>query len=102
VLGHGGQVLLSRMAADLVRENPPPQATLADLGEHMLKDIEDIEPVYQLVAPDLRREFPELRSQRALQPWLVPDAMRTRYFTGRDDLLARVHEQLVERHRAAR
>ena len=39
-LGHGGQVLLSGVAAGLVRENPPPQATLADLGEHALKDLE--------------------------------------------------------------
>ena len=34
-------------------------------------------------------------------PWLVPDAMRTRYFTGREDLLARLRQQLVERHRVA-
>ncbi len=99
-LGHGGQVLLSRMAAGLVRENPPLQATLADLGEYALKDLEGHERVYQLVAPDLQRDFPTLRAalERA---WLVPDAMRTRYFTGRDDLLARLRQQLIERHRAA-
>ncbi|MBV9719415.1 MAG: toll/interleukin-1 receptor domain-containing protein [Candidatus Eremiobacteraeota bacterium] len=34
-------------------------------------------------------------------PWMVPDAMRTRYFTGRGDLLARLRGQLVERRRAA-
>ncbi len=100
-LGHGGQVLLSGIAADLVRGNPPPQATLADLGEYELKDLEGHEHVYQLVAPELQREFPELRSQKALPPWLVPDAMRTRYFTGRNDLLARLRKQIVERHRAA-
>jgi len=99
-LGHGGQVLLSSMTAELVRKNPPPRATLADLGEHVLKDIEGIERVYQLVAPELPRDFPELRSQKALQPWLVPEAMHTPYFTGRDDLLASVGEQLRERHRA--
>ena len=100
-LGHGGQVLFSGIAADLVRANPPAQATLADLGEYELKDLEGHERVYQLVTPDLQREFPELRSQKALQPWLVPDAMRSRYFTGRDDFLARLRQQLVERHRAA-
>ena len=99
-LGHGGQVLLSKMAADLVRENPPLGITLADLGEYPLKDIEAHERVYQLVAERLQREFPELRSPSA-QPWLVPDATRTRYFTGRADLLARVRGQLHERHRAA-
>ena len=35
------------------------------------------------------------------RPWLVPDAMRTRYFTGREQLLARLRAQLLERHRAA-
>lgn len=34
-------------------------------------------------------------------PWLVPDALRTRYFTGRETLLARLREQMTERHRAA-
>ncbi len=33
-------------------------------------------------------------------PWLVPDAMRTRYFTGREHLLALLRQQLVDRHRA--
>jgi len=34
-------------------------------------------------------------------PWLVPDAMRTRYFTGRNGLLEQLRQQLGERHRAA-
>jgi class 3 adenylate cyclase/tetratricopeptide (TPR) repeat protein len=99
-LGHGGQVLLSGVAADLVSGNPPAQATLADLGAHVLRDLERPEKVYQLVAPGLARDFPELRAA-AERPWLVPDAMRTRYFTGRDDLIAQIRRQLTERHRAA-
>jgi len=99
-LGHGGQVLLSGVAADLVRENPPKNATLADLGEYELKNLEGRERVYQLVAPELQRDFPELRAVSEA-PWQIPDAMRTRYFTGREDLLARLRQQLVERHRAA-
>jgi class 3 adenylate cyclase/tetratricopeptide (TPR) repeat protein len=99
-LGHGGQVLLSGIAADLVRENPPPDATLADLGEYELKNLEGRERVFQLVVPDLQRDFPELRAVSDA-PWLIPDAMRTRYFTGREELLARLRQQLVERHRAA-
>jgi tetratricopeptide (TPR) repeat protein len=99
-LGHGGQVLLSGIAADLVRDNPPAHAALVDLGAHVLKDLERPEHVYQLVAPGLQREFPELRAA-VEPPWLVPNAMRTRYFTGREDLLARLRQQLVERHRAA-
>jgi tetratricopeptide (TPR) repeat protein len=34
-------------------------------------------------------------------PWLVPDAMRTRYFTGREQLLAQLHRQLTNHRRAA-
>jgi tetratricopeptide (TPR) repeat protein len=93
--------LLSGVAAELVRENLPPKTTLADLGEHELKDLEGHERVYQIVAPDLRRDFPALRAHKARQLWLVPEAMRTPYFTGRDDLLDRLRQQLVERHRAA-
>jgi len=61
-LGHGGQILLSSTSAALVRENPPPQATLVELGEYALKDLEGDERVYQLVSPDLQCDFPELRS----------------------------------------
>ncbi len=35
------------------------------------------------------------------RPWLVPDAMRTRYFTGREQLLEKIRTQLAEHHRAA-
>ncbi len=35
------------------------------------------------------------------RPWLVPAALRTTYFTGREGLLARIHVHLSERHRAA-
>lgn len=100
-LGHGGQVLLSAVTAGLLLGNLPSLATLADMGEFTLKGIEGYERVYQLVAPDLRRDFPALRAQKALQPWLVPEAMRTRYFTGRDDLLDQLRQDLVDRHRAA-
>src|ERR1700729_3585935 len=100
-LGHGGQILLSSTSAGLVRENPPSLAQLIDLGDHTLKDFAECEHVYQLIAPDLTSEFPELRSQKAMQRWLVPDAMRTHYFTGRDDLLLLVRRQLAERRRAA-
>jgi class 3 adenylate cyclase/tetratricopeptide (TPR) repeat protein len=100
-LGHGGQVLLSGISAGLVRENPPPDATLADLGAHALKDLKGHETVYQLLAPGLQRDFPALRASKMGDgPWLVPDSVRTRYFTGRENLLALVRQQLGQRHRA--
>jgi tetratricopeptide (TPR) repeat protein len=35
------------------------------------------------------------------RPWLVPDAIRTHYFTGREQLLEKMRLQLAENHRAA-
>jgi class 3 adenylate cyclase/tetratricopeptide (TPR) repeat protein len=99
-IGHGGQVLVSGATAGLIQGTLPPGVSLADLGNHRLKDLARPEHVYQLRAPDLPAEFPALRSLDA-RPWLVPDAMRTRYFTGREKLLATLRSQLVERQRAA-
>ncbi len=51
--GHGGQVLLSLAAQQVVRDYLPEGVTLRDLGEHRLKDLRHSEHLYQLVAPDL-------------------------------------------------
>ena len=100
--GHGGQVLLSGVSADLVRHDLPAEVGLLDLGVHELQDGAGEERVKQLVVAGLRAEFPALRAHRfAERPWLVPDAMRTRYFTGRDELLERVRKHVVERGRTA-
>jgi predicted ATPase/Tfp pilus assembly protein PilF len=59
---YGGQVLLSLPAQELVRDQLPTGTTLRDLGEHRLKDLFRPERVFQLVSPDLRSEFPPLRT----------------------------------------
>lgn len=100
-LAHGGQILLSNVTAALVRGSLPADAKLVDLGEHELDGIAGRERVAQLVAPGLTREFPKLRSRDAVAPWLVPEAAATRYFSGREDLLARMHRELDERGRLA-
>jgi predicted ATPase/class 3 adenylate cyclase len=61
-IGHGGQVLLSGVTADLVRADLAPPATLRDLGEHRLKDLSRPERVSLVLAPDLPATFPALRS----------------------------------------
>jgi predicted ATPase/class 3 adenylate cyclase len=60
--GHGGQILLSRAAAELVQETLPPELTLRDLGEHQLKDLSRPERIFQLIAPDLPAAFAPLSS----------------------------------------
>jgi predicted ATPase/class 3 adenylate cyclase len=64
-VGHGGQVLLSRAAADLAMSELPSDVALRDLGEHWLKDLPNSEHLFQLVAPDLPADFPPLRSHGA-------------------------------------
>src|SRR5215208_5323612 len=59
---HGGEVLLSLPAQELVRDQLPPGTTLRDLGEYRLKDLFRPERVFQLSAPGLPVEFPPLRT----------------------------------------
>jgi predicted ATPase/class 3 adenylate cyclase len=58
--GHGGQVLLSAVAADLVVDELPEGSTLLDLGEHRLKSLGRPERIFQLVHPGLPTDFPAL------------------------------------------
>ncbi len=81
-IGHGGQVLLSGAAADLTRGELPAEVQLTYLGKHRLKDLEDVETVYQLVAPQLRDEFPPLRSLEEF-PNNLPIQLTS--FVGRQD-----------------
>jgi YVTN family beta-propeller protein len=59
---HGGQVLVSQTTRELLRDQPLPEISLRDLGEHLLKDLDEPERLYQLVAPDLAESFPPLRT----------------------------------------
>jgi YVTN family beta-propeller protein len=60
--GHGGQVLVSQTTRELLRDDPLPDVSLRDLGEHLLKDLDEPERIYQLVAPALAEEFPPLKA----------------------------------------
>ncbi len=59
---HGGQVLVSTAARELIGPDMPAGARLRDLGEHHLKDIVRPEHLYQLVVEGLAAEFPPIRS----------------------------------------
>jgi YVTN family beta-propeller protein len=60
--GHGDQVLVSQTARELLRDDPIPDVSLRDLGEHQLKDMDEPERIYQVVAPGLLEDFPELKT----------------------------------------
>jgi len=61
-LAHGGQILVSGITAEVVREHLPADLFLLDLGEHRLEDLIRSERIYQLSAPDLPKDFPSLQS----------------------------------------
>jgi predicted ATPase/class 3 adenylate cyclase len=61
-IGHGGQVLLSGRARDLIDAALPSETSLLDLGSRRLKDLTEPERVWQLNIDGLPREFPPLNS----------------------------------------
>ena len=91
---HGGQTVLSQVTYDLVRDAPPAQASLRDLGEHRLKDLARPERVWQLVHPVLQAEFPPLR---ALDSVALPNNLPQQItrFIGRERELAALQETLA-------
>jgi class 3 adenylate cyclase len=60
--GHGGQVLISQITQELIRDKLPNEVSLRDLGEKRLKDLVRSERIYQLVIPNLINDFPPLET----------------------------------------
>lgn len=59
---HGGQILLSHATADLLGDELPGDISLRNMGEQQLKGLLHAEKLWQVVAPDLPRDFPALSS----------------------------------------
>jgi predicted ATPase/class 3 adenylate cyclase len=94
-LGYGEQTLLSGVTARLVADELPTDASLRALGTHRLKDLGQPEQVFQLVHPELRADFPALKSLDA-HPHNLPVQLSS--FIGRDAELAELAE-LLDQHR---
>jgi class 3 adenylate cyclase len=89
---HGGQVLVSESTRALVGG-----ADLEDLGRHHLKDMEHPEQLFQLVVPELPRDFPAPRTLDRPEPEpLVPMPGRELELASRATELARRLEGLEE------
>ncbi|HLO18861.1 MAG TPA: adenylate/guanylate cyclase domain-containing protein [Anaerolineales bacterium] len=91
-VGYGGQTLLSSITAELVREHLAADISLLDLGEHRLKDLVRPEHIFQLMAPDLPKEFPALKSLNAL-PNNLPSQLTS--FIGREREMQEAKELLA-------
>ncbi|MFN8590012.1 MAG: tetratricopeptide repeat protein [Thermomicrobiales bacterium] len=90
-VGYGEQILITASARALVSSSLPAGYLLRDLGEHRLKDLLSAEPIYQLVGPGLRDEFPPLKSLGLLTHNLPPQPTP---LVGREEDLAHLHEHL--------
>jgi predicted ATPase/class 3 adenylate cyclase len=90
-VANGGQVLLSHAVAALVSDRLPDGVSLRDLGSVRLRDLVNPERVYQVVHPQLRQDFPSLRSLEAT-PNNLPQQVTS--FVGRERELADIRNQL--------
>jgi class 3 adenylate cyclase len=84
-VAHGGQIVLSRAAADAVGDRLPDRTSLVSLGSHFLKDLARPVEVLQLLHPALPAEFPPL-SSLAAPGTKLPLPLTS--LVGRDDWLA--------------
>jgi predicted ATPase/class 3 adenylate cyclase/DNA-binding CsgD family transcriptional regulator len=93
-LAHGGQTVLSAATSDLVVDELPAEAWLADLGVHPLRDLPRPERVVQLCHPDLRSEFPPLRTSKPVAGQGLP--VQLTRFVGRGAEMNEVRQLLPE------
>jgi len=91
--GHGGQILLSQIAADLLSDKLPAKVQLRDMGERRLKDITQPVHLYQLTAPDLPSDFPPLATEEVTNHNL-PTQLTA--FIGRETELASLKALLAD------
>ena len=78
-LAHGGQIVVSRVSADLAEAELPDEVSLFQLGTFRIRDWPRSAQVFGVRAPDLRTEFPPLRvlgdSSQALMTVVWVDAV---------------------------
>ena len=81
---HGGQVVVSHATRQLLADD---HVELLDLGEHSLRDLGRRERIFQVVHPELQREFPPLASLAAFAGNLP---VQVTSFVGREHDVERV------------
>ena len=87
-IAHGGQILISEVTAQLVRDDLPGEISLRELGSPRLKDLQRPEQVFQLIHPDLPADFPVLKSLDA-HPHNLPVQLTS--FIGREEEIDEVN-----------
>ena len=92
---HGGQILVSQTAVDLIGDRLSDNVTLRDLGTVRLRDLTHPQRVYQVVHPALRQAFPALRSLEAT-PNNLPQQVTT--FIGREQASTELQRLIARSH----
>jgi len=90
---HGGQILLSNTSADLIQDQLPDDVSLRDMQENLLKGWTSPEHLWQVVASDVRQDFPALSTRNA-NPNNLPMQMTS--FVGREQQIAEVTGSLAK------
>jgi predicted ATPase/class 3 adenylate cyclase/DNA-binding CsgD family transcriptional regulator len=93
-LAHGGQTVLSGTTEDLVVDVLPTDVWLTDLGRHELRGVPRPERVVQLCHPDLRNDFPPLRTAKAVVSHNLPVQLTS--FVGRGAQMTDLEKLLVD------
>lgn len=93
-LAHGGQTVLSGTTEDMVSESLPEDAWLNDLGAHPLRDLARPQRVVQLCHPDVRNEFPPLRTASIVAAHNLPAQLTS--FIGRGSEIQGIRRSLVD------
>ena len=93
-LAHGGQTVLSGATEAMVVEGLPANAWLTELGTHQLRDLPRPERVLQLCHPDVRNEFPPLRTVKSRAPHNLPAELTS--FVGRGAQMEDLRQILVD------
>ncbi|MDQ1393608.1 MAG: hypothetical protein QOF30_2585 [Acidimicrobiaceae bacterium] len=92
-VAHGGQLVVSRVTAELVGDRLPESVSLRDLGDHRLKDLGRPERVFQVCGDGMPKEFAPLRSLD--NPGLRNNlSEQVSSFVGRDRELAEMRRML--------
>jgi predicted ATPase/class 3 adenylate cyclase len=91
-VGHGGQVLISAGAQELLAEDLPEGISLRDLGQRRLKDLVRPERIYQLVSVNLPVDFPPIITLEAYRHNL-PTQMTS--FIGREKEIQEIKQAML-------
>ena len=90
---HGGQILVSAVAADLARPLLTPAVGLLDLGQVRLPGVTQPQQVFQALAVGLEEQFPRLRALGVVRTNL---AAQLTTFVGRDQEIRLIGKKLQE------